>query len=198
MGRYTKILVITAFLAFVGGNVNAQEEEETPILAFSGKITNASGGKLAGVSVEFLKNDASFKTVSTASSGKYPEVEAEYGYVYKVVFSKEGYVSKSVIIDAKKGFFAEDIGEKKTLLDELGTSLIKQQPEIDYSVITNRPVAKAHIDPSSGGLEFDFGYIKTRKKEIDKFIAGLANNANENDQKFIQLVRYINIKMKII
>ena len=191
MGRYTKILVvvIAAFLAFGGGNVNAQEEEETPILAFSGKITNASGGKLAGVSVEFLKNDAAFKTVSTASSGKYPEVEAEYGYVYKVVFSKDGYVSKSVIIDAKKGFFAEDIGEKKTLLDELGTSLIKQQPEIDYSVITNRPVAKAHIDPTTGSLGFDFGYINTRKKEIDKFITALANDDNEHEQKFIQLVK---------
>ena len=190
MGRYTKILVliITTFLTFVGSNVLAQEEDE-PILLFSGKITNASGGKLAGVSVKFLKDDSEFQTVSTASSGKYPAVEAEYGHVYKIVFSKDGYVSKYVIIDAKKGFFAEDVAEKKTHLPELGTSLIKQQPNIDYSVITNRPVAKAHIDPSLGGLEFDFGYIKTRKKEIDKFIAGLANNTNVNDQKFIQLVK---------
>ena len=133
MGRYTKILlfIITTFLAFVGSNVNAQEDD--PILMFSGKITNSSGSKLAGVSVEFFKNNVLFKTVSTASSGKYPAVEAEYGHVYKVVFSKEGYVNKSVVIDAKKGFFAEDINEKKTYLDELGTSLINQQPNIDYS-----------------------------------------------------------------
>ncbi len=191
MVMYTKtlVLIIITFLTFVRGNVNAQEEVSVPILAFSGKITNVADGKLAGVSVEFFKNDVSFKTVSTASTGKYPEVEAEYGYVYKVVFSKEGYVSKSVIIDAKKGFFADDIGEKKTLLDELGTSLIKQQPDIDYSVITNRPVAKAHIDPTTGSLGFDFGYINTRKKEIDKFIAALANADNENEQKFIQLVK---------
>jgi tetratricopeptide (TPR) repeat protein len=191
MNRYTKILVliITTFLTFVGGNVNAQEEEEDPILLFSGKITNTSGGKLAGVSVEFFKDEVTFKTVSTASSGKYPTVEAEYGHVYKVVFSKDGYVRKSVIIDAKKGFFAEDINEKKTFLDELGTSLIKKQPNIDYSVVTNRPVAKAHIDPSTGHLDFDFGYINTRKKEIDKFIAALANADNEHEQKFIQLVK---------
>ena len=189
MGRYTKILlfIITTFLAFVGSNVNAQEDD--PILMFSGKITNSSGSKLAGVSVEFFKNNVLFKTVSTASSGKYPAVEAEYGHVYKVVFSKEGYVNKSVVIDAKKGFFAEDINEKKTYLDELGTSLINQQPNIDYAVITSRPVAKAHIDPTTGSLGFDFGYIKTRKKEIDKFIAALANADNEHEQKFMQLVK---------
>ena len=189
MGRYTKILalIITAFLTFVAFNVNAQDED--PILMFSGKITNSSGGKLAGVSVEFFRDNVSFTTVSTASSGKYSAVEAEYGHVYKVVFSKDGYVSKSVVIDAKKGFFAEDISEKKTYLDELGTSLINQQPNIDYSVVTSRPVAKAHIDPSTGHLDFDFGYINTRKKEIDKFIAALASADNENEQKFDQLVK---------
>ena len=189
MGRYTKILalIITAFLTFVAFNVNAQDED--PILMFSGKITNSSGGKLAGVSVEFFRDNVSFTTVSTASSGKYSAVEAEYGHVYKVVFSKDGYVSKSVVIDAKKGFFAEDINEKKTYLDELGTSLINQQPNIDYSVVTSRPVAKAHIDPSTGHLDFDFGYINTRKKEIDKFIAALANADNEHEQKFMQLVK---------
>ena len=191
MGRYTKILtlIITAFLTFVAFNVNAQDEEEDPILMFSGKITNSSGGKLAGVSVEFFKDNVSFTKVSTASSGKYSAVEAEYGHVYKVVFSKDGYVSKSVVIDAKKGFFAEDINEKKTYLDELGTTLINQQPNIDYGVITSRPVAKAHIDPSTGHLDFDFGYINTRKKEIDKFIAALANADNEHEQKFLQLVK---------
>ena len=189
MGRYTKILalIITAFLTFVAFNVNAQDED--PILMFSGKITNSSGGKLAGVSVEFFRDNVSFTTVSTASSGRYSAVEAEYGHVYKVVFSKDGYVSKSVVIDAKKGFFAEDISEKKTYLDELGTSLINQQPNIDYSVVTSRPVAKAHIDPSTGHLDFDFGYINTRKKEIDKFIAALASADNENEQKFDQLVK---------
>ena len=191
MGRCTKILalIITAFLTFVGGNVIAQDAEEDPILLFSGKITNASGGKLVGVSVEFFRDNVSFAKVSTASSGKYSPVEAEYGHVYKVVFSKDGYVSKSVVIDAKKGFFAEDINEKKTYLDELGTSLINQQPNIDYSVVTSRPVAKAHIDPSTGHLDFDFGYINTRKKEIDKFIAALASADNENEQKFDQLVK---------
>ena len=191
MGGYAKIIVfiITIFLTFVGGSIIAQDDEEQPILMFSGKITNSSGGKLAGVSVEFFRDNVSFKTVSTASSGKYSPVEAEYGHIYKVVFSKDGYVSKSVVIDAKKGFFAEDINEKKTYLDELGTSLINQQPNIDYSVITSRPVAKAHIDPTTGHLDFDFGYIKTRKKEIDKFIAALANADNENEQKFMQLVK---------
>ena len=62
MGRYTKILalIITAFLTFVGGNVIAQDAEEDPILMFSGKITNSSGGKLAGVSVEFFRDNVSF------------------------------------------------------------------------------------------------------------------------------------------
>lgn len=191
MGRYTNILllIILPFLTLVSGNIYAQEEEEKPVLLFSGKVTNTSGAKLAGVSVKFLKNESEFQTELTASSGKYKEVVADYGYVYKVVFSKEGYVSKTVIIDTKKGFFAEDIAEQKTFLPTIGTSMIKQQPNIDYSVITNRPVAKAHIDPSLGELGFDLGYIKTRKKEIDKFIAGLANKANESDQEFIQLVQ---------
>ena len=118
MGGYAKILlfVITLFLTLVGGSVVAQDEEEQPILMFSGKITNSSGSKLAGVSVEFFRDNVSFKTVSTASSGKYSPVEAEYGHIYKVVFTKDGYVSKSVVIDAKKGFFAEDIGEKRPIL----------------------------------------------------------------------------------
>ena len=44
MGGYAKILlfVITLFLTLVGGSVVAQDEEEQPILMFSGKITNSS------------------------------------------------------------------------------------------------------------------------------------------------------------
>ena len=190
MGRYTKIIILLLlpFLGLVSGNVIAQEEDE-PVLLFSGKIINAANGKLAGVTVKFTQDGSLFQTVTTASSGKYPRVEAPYGHVYKVTFSKDGYVSKSVIIDAKKGFFVEDVGEKETNFDGMGTTLIKQQPNVDYGVITNRPVAKAHIDPSTGKLDFDFGYINTRKKEIDKFIADLASKDNENEQKFIQLVK---------
>jgi len=190
MGRIAKIIVllIIPFLFLNWENVVAQEEDD-PILLFSGKIVNAANGKIAGVTVTFTQDGSLFETATTASSGKYPRVEAPYGHVYKVTFSKEGYVSKSVIIDAKKGFFVEDVGEKETNFDGMGTTLIKQQPNVDYSVITNRPVAKAHIDPSTGKLDFDFGYINTRKKEIDKFIADLANEDNKNEQKFLQLIK---------
>ena len=63
MGGNAKILlfVITLFLTFVGGNIIAQDEEDHPILMFSGKITNSSGSKLAGVSVEFFRDNVSFK-----------------------------------------------------------------------------------------------------------------------------------------
>ncbi len=189
MSNYFKIISVFVLL-LIGGvstiQVSAQDEE-APVLIFEGRITDMSNKKLPGVSVEFKKNGTTFKTSTTASSGKYESVETDFGHVYAVSFSKPGYVTKTLYLDTDKGFYPEEV-ERQTFM-ELSVSLFAKQEDVDYSIVTNKPVAKAHMDPATGKLDWDFAYVGQRKKEIDKFLQDLENKANQNEEEFKNLVK---------
>ena len=55
-----------------------------------------------------------------------------------VVFKKDGMVSKTLVLDTKKGYFEEDV-EPRTFI-EPSISLINRDDEVDYDIIENQPV----------------------------------------------------------
>ena len=175
---FNLILTISMFNSYLG--------QGDPVLIFSGKVTSKSGSKLEGVKVVIKKDGSVFKTETTASNGKYQEMHCEFGHVYELSFSKSGYVSKTLVLDAKKGYYADEV-EKKTFL-ESPITLFKQQPDVDYSIVTNKPVGKARIDPSTSKLDWDYTYLNQRKNEIEKYLKQVANKQRQQEDLFRKLV----------
>ena len=161
----------------------AQDDPVMVLTAGKKGIVDKFGRKVDGATISIKQDGRSFKTLTTASNGKYDDITLPYDHVYEVAISKGGYVKKVTLIDAKKGYFPEDIMEKKTEIEFVPEMIVKQ-PGVDYSVVTNTPVAKARIDPATGEMNYDYGFISRRSKEIKKFIDGQANQEKENDTKF--------------
>jgi len=161
----------------------AQDDPVMVLTAGKKGIVDKFGRKVDGATISIKQDGRSFKTLTTSSNGKYDDITLPYDHVYEVAISKGGYVKKVTLIDAKKGYFPEDIMEKKTEI-EFVPEMIAKQPGVDYSIVTNTPVAKARIDPATGEMNYDMGFISRRSKEIKKFIDGQANQEKENDTKF--------------
>ena len=99
--------------------------------------------KLNGVKVEVKQDDKIFKSVLTTSKGKYLSMELPFGFIYRVTFSKDKFASKSILLDAKNGFFPDD--PQKNFTIPLTILLQSKQPDIDYSLVTDQDVAKFKI-----------------------------------------------------
>ena len=135
-----KKIIYIIILLFLGSSF-AFSQEADPILIFSGRVTDPYGKKLDGVQVIVTKDNQPFKQ-SMTSGGKYNAIEAPFGFVYSITFKKNGFVPKSLVLDAKKGFFKEDV-EPQTFI-EPSISLL-EEPEVDYSIVTSSPVGKLEL-----------------------------------------------------
>ena len=155
---------------------------QDPIMTIEGRALEESGKKLEGVSVKILQNGKEVHNVTTSSNGQYQSYDAYYGYTYKMIFSKEGMVTKTISIDSKENFYEEDVEPEIAL--PIDMTMISKAPNIDYSPIEKKDVAKVHIDKNTGLLDFDMVYINSRGKEIADFFEKLANDAKDKDKKF--------------
>lgn len=159
---------------------------QDPILIFEGRITDVSGVKLEGVKITVKQNGSVYKSETTASNGKYKQIECDFGHIYELTFSKSGYVSKSLLLDTKKGYYPEEVELKSYI--ESSLELFKEQPETDYSIVTDRPVGKARINPTDSKLDWDFTYVNQRKKEIENYIKSVASKARQQEELFKKMV----------
>lgn len=160
---------------------------QDPIMRFEGKVSDASGKKLDGVSVKILRDGKEVHSTSTGGNGRYQPYEAYYGYIYKVIFTKDGLVSKTIEINSKDNFYEEDV--EKEIAIPIDVSMINKEPAIDYSPIENKPVARFHIDKNTGLMDIDYPFVNDRKKEIEKFFEDLAKNEKDKEKRFKDLVK---------
>ena len=153
-----------------------------PILIIAGTVRDNYGKKLSGVKISIKKDNQHLKSENT-SAGKYDVIEIPFGFIYLITFEKDGYVSKSVLIDAKNGYFIEDQGDSQIPLD---MTIFPKEDKIDYSIVNNQPVGKLRI--FEDGLGLDNVYNDQRKSEIDKFFKQIENEAKQKEIKFNDLV----------
>jgi tetratricopeptide (TPR) repeat protein len=175
------IVVLSVFLLF-----SSLLYGQDPVLIFEGKVTDVSGVKIEGVKITVKQNGSVYKSETTASNGKYKQIQCDFGHIYELTFSKSGYVSKSLLLDTKKGYYPEEV-ELKSFI-ESSVELFKEQPETDYSIVTDRPVGKARINPTDSKLDWDFTYVNQRKKEIENYIKQVANKARQKEEMFKKMV----------
>jgi tetratricopeptide (TPR) repeat protein len=180
-----KILVLPLLLLFSFSNVNWGQSD--PVIEFSGKISSSAGAKMSGVVVTVKRDGAVVKSETTASNGKFGPIEVPMGYTYLITYAKNGFITKTVKIDAQTGYFAEEV-EVTSKLD-LSPSMVEKKPDVDYSPITTKPIMEVNINPQEGGLAINSGYTNQQINKFDKFIKDLDDKANEDEKKFNDLVK---------
>lgn len=107
------------------------------------------------VDIEIFKNDQIADKILIPDSGTY-EFFLPLEYKYLIVFSAEGYVHKSVEIDARY-MSMEDRSGGFTM--EMDLSLFQEIPGVDFSVL-DQPIGKCRFDRMSNSMSFDFEYTK--------------------------------------
>lgn len=180
--NYSKAI---ALLCMLFGMVLSYGQD--PVMKFEGKVSNATGQKLSGVLVKIYRDGKEVHSVTTASNGKYQQYEAYYGYTYKIVFSKDDLVTKSIEVNAKDNFFEEDV--EKEIAIPIDVTMINREPDINYGPVESKPVARFHIDKNTGLMDIDYPFVNERKKEIDDFFEKLAKAEKDNEKKFKDLVK---------
>ena len=189
--RQTYSVLYFTVILFFTTVFNIVLSQDDPLLVFQGKVSEMSGKKISGAKVVIKKDGTVFKTLSTSSNGKYGPVECLFGHIYELQFSKDGFVSKTLELDTKKGYYPEDV-EKKTYI-EPSITLFQKKPNIDYSVVTSKPVGKAKIDPKTSKLDWDFTYLGQRKKEIERYLQQVAEKVRKEEELFKKFVREADI-----
>ena len=171
----------------IAGVFNGIEAQDTPTAFLEGRITTSSGKKLAGAVVTVKKNGSTFETITIGSNGKYSDLELPMGFEYELTVSYDGYLSKTIVIDAKTGYFEEDTPLEIPM--DIPFQLDAKKENVDYSPISNGfKIGKLSIDPNTGGLAIDQGFTGSQGSKYKKFFEDLEKEANKEEEQFKKFV----------
>lgn len=118
--------------------------------------------KLENTVVVVYKNQLLQDSINL-SDGKY-KLALDTGYVYAVVFRKEGYVTKFIIIDTKEAPL--NYNKKTKLKIDIGLFQAKEHLNVDF--LLNEPIGYARYDFVTDKIEWDQEYLKLMKGKIIK------------------------------
>ncbi len=121
--------------------------------------------KIDGVTVTVYKNGSKLTEVITNASGKY-EVNLDYGADYKLVYSKNGLVSKSIAMDTRNVPEEDRIGGHGFNLE---MTLFGDLPGIDFKVL-EQPIGKAQYYPDKGEVAWDIAYTEQVRNEVNRLM----------------------------
>ncbi len=171
-------------------------------LNIHGVVSDAmSSSKLDGVKVTVKKNGTNHDTFTTRANGKY-EFYLDCDSRYDLVFQKDGYVDRSITIDATN-VPPEVIGAGIIMPTDMSMYEITEAMKgADLSVF-NEPIGKAKFDPAEGDLVWDFTYtnkvkndimsfmhdVEKKQKELDKQDSEADKAAKAQEEKFNQFVK---------
>lgn len=159
--------------------------QDDPMMVFEGRIKDESGKNISGATVKIIRNGKEVHTATTNSDGEFSSYSDYYGYIYKIIVSKNGLTTNTIEINSKEGYHEEDVPLEIAI--PLKTELVEKKTNIDYGIIENKPIKRYKIDPNTGQLSEDFDYIDKRKDEIKDYFKKLAGDEKEREKKFQQL-----------
>jgi hypothetical protein len=148
---------------------------------FELKLKLLSGEIKSGFTVE-LQSSKDQKKMTTNSKGILVLNSVLYDEVYILILSKENFVTKTIKIDAKKGYYGDEV-------IELEIEMIEALLYVDYGIITNTPVGLIEIASETGSLENNKLCATNRKNEIDTFLKKAEILSKELQIQFKQLLK---------
>ena len=181
----------------------------SPVLIFGQDDLNVHGvvsdamtsSKLADVKVIVKKNGAEHNTFTTRANGKY-EFYLDCGSKYEFVFEKQGFVKRSIIIDANS-IPEEIIGAGIIMPTDMSMYEITEAMQNEDLSVFDQPIGKAKYDPVQMDLVWDFEHtnkvksaittfmrdIEKRQKDLDKAAADAEKAAADQAAKFAKFVK---------
>jgi len=165
------------FLLVIPLSVFAQDD-----LNIHGVVSDAmTSSKLGDVKVTVKKDGSVHDSFTTRANGKY-EFYLDCGAQYEFVFTKGGYVERSIVINSK-GVPEEVIGAGIIMPTDMSMYEITEAMEgADLSVF-DQPIGKAAYDPAEADLIWDFAYTNQVKSEIFKFIRDVEKKQKELEKE---------------
>lgn len=124
-----------------------------------------SSKKIDGVTVTVYKNGSKLMDVRTNASGKY-DVNLDYGADYKLVYSKDGLVSKSIAMDTRNVPEEDRLGGHGFNLE---MTLFNDIPDVDFAVL-EQPIGKAKYYPDKGEVAWDIAYTEQIRSEVNRLM----------------------------
>ena len=139
----------------------------------------------SGFTVE-LESPKAQKKMKTNSKGILVLDSVPYDEVYKLTLSKDNFVTKTIKIDAKKGYYGAKVDND---VIELEIEMVEALLYVDYHIITNSPVGIIEIASETGILQNNKVFAANRKNEIDTFLKNAENLSKELQSQFKKLLK---------
>lgn len=169
--------IIGLFIALLVGSFALAQDN---IIALNVTVNDEDAGKrLAGASMEIFQDGKPFKTVTSASNGKFPIVDMPLNHTYTIYIKKDGYVTKVSETNAYTSY-PEDL--PKVLYQEMEISIFKTMEGIDFTFLETTPMAKFEIT-QNGYVEHDQAYTKDMLQKIAKLKEQMELQRIENEKK---------------
>lgn len=154
--RCTGIISMMVFILLLSSTLNAQENK----LNLKVKLNIQKGG-MENALITISRDGAPYRVIDP-NKGKY-KLELELNSDFSFVFTKMGYITKTVIIDThipkgrEEEYFNEFIAEV----------VLEPQPE-DKVVTYSQPVGKIKYSNPAGDFDYDNDYTATAKIQLEK------------------------------
>lgn len=163
---------------------------QTPLFRIDGITRNKTTGKPeAGVKVEIIQSGASlFQTVS-ASTGRYDlKGSVDFKKPYQVVYSKPGFVSKTLSFDYSKMNLEDAPPGDIRPVGNAEFDMIPTDPNVDLSFLNTEPVGKFYWDEMRLEPAFDKIHQERISNKINKIISDAAKNNAADEAKYNALI----------
>ncbi|MEX1131674.1 MAG: hypothetical protein WEC15_00480, partial [Flavobacteriales bacterium] len=154
-------LLVTLCLVLASWQASAQD-----VVYIYGTVKDYySSKKIDGVTISVFKNGSKLMDVQTNASGKY-DVNLDYGADYKLVYSKNGLVSKSIAMDTRNVPEEDRVGGHGFNLE---MTLFNDLPGVDFTVL-EQPIGKAKYYPDKSEVAWDIAYTEQIRNEVNRLM----------------------------
>ena len=149
--------------------------EKSIKIKFDAKITSIEelGAKLDVASVLLLRDNVPMDSTITQRARAYFELDT--GYIYRIVFKKNGYMNKNLVIDTHE--IPGDFKKKSKLKVEIG--LFKKKADFHVEFLDKEPIGIASYNFISKKIMWDAEYTRLMVEKIIESTLEYAKNKDE-------------------
>ena len=173
------ITIIICFLSMASFQCHGQKN-----IRFYGSVNeqkfNGDIKKLPDVDITvYALEEDNWKLVQeykTDKRGKY-EIELFFDVIYKISYSKSGFVSKYVTIDCSNIPSIDQVSgfEMKTIM-----TIFKKISDIDFSLL-DEPLGKAQYNSQYNEMAWDIDYTNDMKRKLDDILIRYYEKSDQNN-----------------
>lgn len=175
MKKLVHITLLGAILILAATNCWGQDD--SPHVKFDAKVTSVEdqGAKLNVVKIQVSAEGIIIDSLITQNGRLFYQLDT--GKVYKIEFSKSGYISKHLVVSTKDA--PEDV--KKNTKLKVEVSLFKAKKGLQVGFLKTKPMGVARYNYTNGKLEWDKDYTRGIVEQIITATLDRYNEENPDD-----------------